>query len=149
MKKPRLTIHETAQATGIPESSLRMWEKRYGWPNPPRNDSGYREYPAHMIPELIRVRTLHETGTSLMDLIKDGLPCFPVALIEKPSKPQYDFSAVPQPVTPHAQKIRQDLEQAIKDGREGAIQAILAQKELLRPSERECAILAVLRAAGR
>jgi DNA-binding transcriptional MerR regulator len=122
---------------------------RYGWPIPTRSESGYRQYDHQTVENIKRVAAIHAVGVPLIDLIKDGKTYFPTVLAQKPKKPRYKFDMVPLPTNPQAQRIRAELEQAIKDGREGKIQEILAQKDLLRPSERHCAILDVLRAAGR
>jgi DNA-binding transcriptional MerR regulator/methylmalonyl-CoA mutase cobalamin-binding subunit len=39
-----LTIGEVSEATGIPASTLRTWERRYGFPDPSRNEIGHRRY---------------------------------------------------------------------------------------------------------
>jgi DNA-binding transcriptional MerR regulator len=56
---------------------LRIWELRYGWPNPRRRANGYRAYTAHQVQELKRVAQLVKTGTSISQMIIDGLPRFP------------------------------------------------------------------------
>ena len=38
------TIKQASQLTGVPEASLRAWERRYGVVVPARNESGYRVY---------------------------------------------------------------------------------------------------------
>jgi MerR family transcriptional regulator, light-induced transcriptional regulator len=47
-------IGEVVQRTGVAEATLRMWERRYGFPAPERLPSGHRRYSEHEI-ELIRV----------------------------------------------------------------------------------------------
>jgi len=39
-----ITIGELAQRTGVPASTLRMWEARHGFPEPVRRPSGHRRY---------------------------------------------------------------------------------------------------------
>ena len=41
---PLFTAGEVEQRTGIPATTLRQWERRYGLPNPQRTASGYRLY---------------------------------------------------------------------------------------------------------
>jgi DICT domain-containing protein len=48
-----LGIGEVVQRTGIAEATLRMWERRYGFPAPERLASGHRRYTEPQI-ELIR-----------------------------------------------------------------------------------------------
>lgn len=42
--EPLLNIKAVSQATGIDSVTLRAWERRYGVPEPERNESGYRLY---------------------------------------------------------------------------------------------------------
>ena len=42
MKK--LAIKEVAEQTGVAAGTIRMWEQRYGFPEPGRTASGYRVY---------------------------------------------------------------------------------------------------------
>ena len=39
-----LSIGEMVKQTGIPEGTLRMWERRHGFPTPRRSESGHRRY---------------------------------------------------------------------------------------------------------
>lgn len=57
------TIKRAAELIGVPASTLRAWQRRYGVVDPPRTDSGYRLYdPA----DLTVLRQMNE-------LVKDGL----------------------------------------------------------------------------
>jgi DICT domain-containing protein/predicted DNA-binding transcriptional regulator AlpA len=49
-----LAIGEVVERTGVAEATLRMWERRYGFPSPARLASGHRRYSEGEI-ELIRV----------------------------------------------------------------------------------------------
>jgi len=40
----RYTVNEVENRTKVPASTLRQWERRYGFPKPQRSDSGYRLY---------------------------------------------------------------------------------------------------------
>src|ERR1700760_4281152 len=46
-------IGEVVTRTGVAEATLRMWERRYGFPTPERLASGHRRYSEHEI-ELVR-----------------------------------------------------------------------------------------------
>ncbi|WP_309573083.1 cobalamin-dependent protein [Deinococcus sp.] len=55
------TASEVESRTGVPATTLRQWERRYGFPSPARNASGYRLYSAedviaigHMQAHLLR-----------------------------------------------------------------------------------------------
>lgn len=44
MNRGRYTVNEVESRTKVPASTLRQWERRYGFPKPERSDSGYRLY---------------------------------------------------------------------------------------------------------
>lgn len=44
---PRYRVAAVERMTGIPASTLRSWERRYGWPRPFRAASGQRHYSDH------------------------------------------------------------------------------------------------------
>ncbi len=47
-----LSIGAISNSTGIPAATLRTWERRYGFPDPDRNDSGHRVYPPEIVEHL-------------------------------------------------------------------------------------------------
>lgn len=57
-----LRIHAVAELTGVPEPTLRAWERRYGIPCPERTSSGYRLYGAREVDEVRRMKELCEAG---------------------------------------------------------------------------------------
>jgi MerR family transcriptional regulator, light-induced transcriptional regulator len=63
----RYRIHAVAELTGIPEATLRAWERRYSVPTPVRTPSGYRLY-SHKDVELVkRMRELCGAGMAPAD----------------------------------------------------------------------------------
>ena len=44
MNRNRYTVNEVEERTKVPASTLRQWERRYGFPKPERSGSGYRLY---------------------------------------------------------------------------------------------------------
>ena len=48
--------------TGIGRDTLRIWERRYGFPTPMRNDKGERVYSAEQIRRLQRIRRVLDQG---------------------------------------------------------------------------------------
>lgn len=56
------TIKEAASRTGIPEGSLRAWERRYAIVEPHRSDGGYRLYDEEALATLSLMRGLVESG---------------------------------------------------------------------------------------
>ena len=56
------TIKRAAQLTGVPETSLRAWERRYAGVSPRRTDAGYRLYNEEDLARLGRMRELSDIG---------------------------------------------------------------------------------------
>ncbi len=56
-------IAKVAELTGVPQSTLRAWERRYGIPKPHRSESGYRLYRSEEVACVIAMRELCEQGT--------------------------------------------------------------------------------------
>lgn len=57
-------INWVAEQTGIPETTLRAWERRYGVPEPERTPSGYRIYSVDDVRKVQRMRELCAGGMS-------------------------------------------------------------------------------------
>lgn len=57
-----LPITEVERQTGIRQATLRMWERRYGFPQPSRDRHGDRVYPPHQVERLHAVRRLIDQG---------------------------------------------------------------------------------------
>lgn len=53
-------IATVAEVTGVPETTLRAWERRYGIPTPERTASGYRLYGAAEVEQVREMRRLCE-----------------------------------------------------------------------------------------
>jgi len=58
------TIKRAAELTGVSETSLRTWERRYGVVSPHRNDSGYRLYDQEALARISRMRQRVDDGWS-------------------------------------------------------------------------------------
>ncbi len=58
----RYRIAAVAEMTGVPEASLRAWERRYGVPTPERTSSGYRVYSHQEVEIVRRMRELCDAG---------------------------------------------------------------------------------------
>lgn len=56
------SIGTVERDTGIKRDTLRVWERRYGFPEPVRNDKGERLYPDEQLRQLQRVRRLLDQG---------------------------------------------------------------------------------------
>jgi len=64
-----LTIGQLAERTGVPVGTLRMWERRHGFPSPERLPSGHRRYPESSIEDVRRVANERAAGMSLAGAI--------------------------------------------------------------------------------
>jgi len=106
----KFSIAQAAAAVGISAGVLRMWEIRYGWPRPFRDQSGYRVFTIGQVEEIQRVAAFTREGFSIRDLIVDG-----------------------QPKLPERQKSKDDRDRAIADLR--AQVALLIQCLTMSPSE--------------
>jgi DNA-binding transcriptional MerR regulator len=65
-----LTISEVAERTGVAEGSLRMWETRYGFPEPSRLPSGHRRYSEQDVERVRQVARDREGGLSMRAAIE-------------------------------------------------------------------------------
>jgi DNA-binding transcriptional MerR regulator len=57
-----LTISALERELGIGKDTLRVWERRYGFPNPTRDAKGERRYPPDQVARLRLVRRLLDQG---------------------------------------------------------------------------------------
>jgi DICT domain-containing protein/predicted DNA-binding transcriptional regulator AlpA len=60
-----LAIKDVAARTGIAAGTIRMWEQRYGFPEPERTGAGYRVYSEDDVEALRRVLAYRERGLSV------------------------------------------------------------------------------------
>jgi DNA-binding transcriptional MerR regulator len=66
----RYRIHAVAELTGVPEGTLRAWERRYAVPTPVRSASGYRLYSAEDVDRVRQMRDLCAKGMAPVDASK-------------------------------------------------------------------------------
>jgi len=71
-EKASLSIGAVSRATGIPSATLRTWERRYGFPDPDRSDSGHRRYVPDVIERLRLIELALDQGCRPSDVV--GLP---------------------------------------------------------------------------
>src|SRR3954462_2640738 len=63
MKK--LAIKDLAEQTGVAAGTIRMWEQRYGFPEPARTPAGYRIYTEQDVVAIRRVVAYRDRGLSV------------------------------------------------------------------------------------
>lgn len=57
-----LSIGELAETAGISPATLRVWERRYGFPRPGRDPNGERAYPETQVAQLRLIKRLMDRG---------------------------------------------------------------------------------------
>ncbi len=62
MNTPGFNIAAVERDTGLSKDVLRMWERRYGFPVPDRDDNGERSYPADQVDRLRLIKRLMDQG---------------------------------------------------------------------------------------
>jgi methanogenic corrinoid protein MtbC1 len=60
--RPALGISATERETGLGKDTLRVWERRYGFPQPERDTHGERLYPAAQVDRLRLIKRLMDQG---------------------------------------------------------------------------------------
>ncbi len=64
---------EVVERTGVAEATLRMWERRHGFPSPERLASGHRRYTERDIEQIRSVAARRASGLSLTAAIEQAL----------------------------------------------------------------------------
>ncbi|MBW7861914.1 MAG: MerR family transcriptional regulator [Rhodocyclaceae bacterium] len=64
-----LSIAAVERDTGLSKDTLRVWERRYGFPNPQRDAGGERIYSAEQLEKLRRMRRLMDQGRRPSQLV--------------------------------------------------------------------------------
>ncbi len=72
----KYTVNEVEERTKVPASTLRQWERRYGFPMPARSESGYRFYSDFDVQQI----------ESMKLFIADGVPASRAAILVKNAK---------------------------------------------------------------
>jgi methanogenic corrinoid protein MtbC1 len=62
MVKPSFTIAAVERDVGLSKDVLRVWERRYGFPTPGRDQNGERVYPADQVDRLRLIKRLMDQG---------------------------------------------------------------------------------------
>lgn len=65
-----LSISAVERETGLPKETLRVWERRYGFPQPARDANGERIYPEAQVARLRTVKRLMDRGLRPGRLLK-------------------------------------------------------------------------------
>jgi methanogenic corrinoid protein MtbC1 len=92
---PRYPIRVVARRVGIPEMTLRAWERRHGAVRPSRSESGQRLFSAADIERLVLLRSLTRDGAAISTLASlstaDLHRLAPDVVVDAPAaEPQHD-----------------------------------------------------------
>lgn len=68
-----LNISAVERETGLSKDVLRIWERRYGFPEPHRDDNAERQYPQEQVAKLRAIKRLMDTGMRPGKLIRRSL----------------------------------------------------------------------------
>ena len=95
----RLPIAAVERDTGLSRDTLRVWERRYGFPNPERDGAGDRIYPPEQVARLHTIRRLMDAGhrpgrivalePEALQALVDAAPAAPVAAGAAPALESY------------------------------------------------------------
>lgn len=111
-----LPINTTERETGVSKELLRMWERRYGFPEPQRDAQGDRIYPIEQVTKLRVLRRLIEQGFRPGKII--GLPLHELEhLLQSQAR-----------LRPELVPIEAELMAAMKDQDPARLQAYLAHQ---------------------
>lgn len=69
---PRYSIAAVSKLTGVSCHTLRVWERRYGFPSPCRTESGHRRYPADQVGLIREIARRSRGGESICRIIADA-----------------------------------------------------------------------------
>lgn len=69
----KLAIAAVERETGLPKDTLRMWERRYGFPQPERDEHDERLYPADQVEKLRLLKRLVDQGLRPGKLIEASI----------------------------------------------------------------------------
>ena len=138
-----LNINEASKACGLSPSVLRIWELRYGWPNPRRRGNGYRAYSPNQVQDLIRIASLVRSGASISQLIVDGLPSWPAdgQVVQSP-RGLPKTRDMPRSRQPEVRKIQDEIVDTLDMRHVQAVQERMQRAiMLLRPIDEPAAVL--------
>ena len=89
----RYNISAVERETGLSKDVLRIWERRYGFPRPGRDENAERQYTADELARLRTIKRLMDTGLRPGKLIRQSLDELN-ALAEKRIRPRREAPAL-------------------------------------------------------
>lgn len=92
---PYASIATVERDTGLSKDTLRVWERRYGFPQPLRDDNGERVYPADQLEKLRVIRRLMDSGVRPGQVVAEPLAALTARLHTLPQRAQRSAAAAP------------------------------------------------------
>src|SRR5207237_2344647 len=95
-----LNISAVERETGLSKDVLRMWERRYGFPKPARDENGERQYSVAEVAKLRVIKRLMDIGTRPGKIIHklqeelDGMADTRTAARREPAAPLFESDIV-------------------------------------------------------
>lgn len=126
----KYTVNEVEERTSVPASTLRQWERRYGFPMPARSESGYRLYSDRDLGQI----------EAMKRYIADGVPASRAAELVKQV-------GATRPAAGSTGSLPEQLVSALVDLNEERADRILSEAYVLHPVE--TVMLELVRSAAR
>lgn len=140
MQHRDLLIREVVEVVGVDAATLRIWETRYGWPNPRRDRFAARRYPRWLVAQLAEVVAETKRGTPIGTILATGRPCLPQHATPAPKRAfvTVDLDGLPEPTGREGQLLRRSVLDGLSRGAAGAALVAMATAALPRihPADR-------------
>jgi DNA-binding transcriptional MerR regulator len=140
-----LSIHAASKLCGLSPSVLRIWELRYGWPNPQRRPNGYRAYSRHLIEDLKKVAKMVQEGKPISEIIFDGMPQFAPEpeTVDAHRRAIDSTRQLPRPESRTAQRMQDTVFAALEQRSGGQLMELMQRSSWeLKPSDENLVVLA-------
>lgn len=92
---PAANIATVERDTGLSKDTLRVWERRYGFPKPLRDDNGDRVYPVDQLEKLRVIRRLMDSGVRPGQVVAQPLAVLNARLRALPQRASRGAASAP------------------------------------------------------
>lgn len=117
-----LPIASVERETGLSKDTLRVWERRYGFPAPARDAKGERLYPLGQVRRLVRIKRLMDRGHRPGKLL----------MLDEPALEALDTVPVPSRALPESQTQQLDVWMRLVETHDHEAMQKLFHRELIR-----------------
>ncbi len=102
-----LSLSAVEREVGLSRETLRIWERRYGFPSPARDTRGERAYPLDQVRKLLIIRRLIDSGHR------------PGRIVRLPTEALAALAATPEPTQPRRVEVVEILKRLQRSDSEG------------------------------